>query len=133
MVTAEDLAWLHVREMPREAALEQPDQAIGKEATRPLRAGEPISDADVRVVPLVRSGDIVTIYSRQRGIVARIEAKATGNGALGDLVEFSTLDRREKLRAQVTGFHEAEVLADNPPTGNFNGAGGIRVILQDNK
>jgi flagella basal body P-ring formation protein FlgA len=114
VLKAEDLAWLQVRDLPSQAApVERPELVVGQETTRLLRPEEAISAADLRSVPLVRSGDIVTVYSRQRGIVARIEAKAASSGAMGELVELVTLDRREKLQAQVIGFHEVEVTASS--------------------
>ncbi|MBI3865691.1 MAG: flagellar basal body P-ring formation protein FlgA, partial [Planctomycetia bacterium] len=55
---------------------------VGQEVIRRVQAGEPIAVRDVRGVPLVRRGDIVTVVARGGGIVIRTDAKATMDGGL---------------------------------------------------
>src|SRR5260370_1798583 len=62
--------------------LDQPELVVGQETRRTLRAGEPIATVDVRGVPLVRRGDIVTVVARNHGIVVRTDARAMADGSL---------------------------------------------------
>ena len=84
---------------------------IGQETKRRLRAGEPIAVRDVRGIPLVRRGDIVTVVARGGGIVVRTDAKATMDGGLGQEIRLNSLDGRRELTARVSGYHEATVSA----------------------
>lgn len=121
-VREEDLRWQQVdKPTDNPAQVEREEALVGLEATRTLRVGEPISRKDVRGIPLVRTGDIVTVMSRRPGIVVRMEAKAQSDGALGESVTLSLLDRRQKLTAIVTGYHEVEVGgASKSDSGNGN-------------
>jgi flagella basal body P-ring formation protein FlgA len=87
------------------------DQALGRETKRVLRAGAPVPAADLRSVPLIRRGDLVTVRARSNGVVVRMDAKAHGDGSRGETVKLVTLDGRRELFARVVGFHEAEVAA----------------------
>src|SRR5690606_34127807 len=116
---------------PAAAVLDHPDQVIGRETTRSLSAGQSLTADDVQNVPLIRTGDIVTVYSRKPGVVVRMEAKARSGGALGDQVILMTLDGREKLQARVTGFHQAEVVGSSSSQSNAP-AVGIRLAPQAN-
>lgn len=100
---------------------------VGQETKRRLRVGEPIAVGDVRGVPLVRRGDMVTVVARGGGIVVRTDAKATMDGGLGQEIRLTSLDGRRELSARVSGYHEATVSAGNgqpPPTKGT----GIRIL-----
>ena len=112
VMCADDLGWTEGNSTQIGGPiLDTLETIVGRETTRALRLGDTIGPDDVQTVPLVRTGDIVTVYSRGKGIVIRMEAKARSGGSMGDSVQLTTLDGREKLRAQVTGFHEAEVVS----------------------
>ena len=102
-----DLAWSQVESA--EGLFTEVERLIDLEMARPVRAGQPVRADEVRSVPLVRSGDIVTVSSRRGGISIRRPMKARGDGALGEEITLTTLDGRERLTARVTGFHEAQV------------------------
>jgi flagella basal body P-ring formation protein FlgA len=89
--------------------LDQPELIVGQETRRTLRAGEPIAAVDVRGVPLVRRGDIVTVVARNHGIVVRTDARAMADGSLGQPIKLVSLDGRRELSALVSGYHEASV------------------------
>lgn len=104
-----DLAWIPAQK--DDAGLTKLADVVGKEATRPLRAGQPLSANDIASVPLVRSNDIVTVLVRRPGIVVRREFKAQSNGALQETVNLVAIDDpRTKIQAVVTGYHEATIL-----------------------
>jgi len=131
VIRPEDVEWRQARERPAAAVLDHPDQVIGRETTRSLSAGQSLTADDVQNVPLIRTGDIVTVYSRKPGVVVRMEAKARSGGALGDQVILMTLDGREKLQARVTGFHQAEVVGSSSSQSTAPAAG-IRLTPQAN-
>ena len=92
-----------------ESFLDREELVVGQETKRQLRSGEPIAAVDVRGIPLVRRGDIVTVIARGQGIVVRTDAKAQGDGSLGQPIKLLSLDGRRELSALVSGFHEATV------------------------
>jgi len=84
-------------------------QVVGTQAARAIRAGEPMGPDEIVSVPLIRSGDTVTVYSRRPGIVVGRRMRARGDGASGDDVLLTSFDGRERLSARVVGVREAEV------------------------
>lgn len=108
VLRASDLAW-KTGESPG-GGYTQMQEVIGRETVRALRKGDALDGQDIRNVPLVRTNDIVTVSSRQPGIVVQRQLKAREDGARGDTVTLVTLDGRNKVLARVTGFHEAEVV-----------------------
>jgi flagella basal body P-ring formation protein FlgA len=135
VVRPDDVSW---KQQPAIAAnvayLDQPDLVVGQETRRTLRAGEPIAPIDVRGVPLVRRGDIVTVVARSHGIVVRIDAKAMADGSLGQSIKLLSLDGRRELAARVSGYHEATV---SPAAGDLpvvQGSGtGVRLLTADSQ
>src|SRR5262245_285201 len=114
------------------ACLDRTELVVGQETRRTLRAGEPISAVDIRSVPLVRRGDIVTVVARSRGIVVRTDARSLGDGGLGQPVKLVSLDGRRELAARVSGYHEAGVTmpeADEPDAPG-NGTG-VRLLTAE--
>lgn len=131
IVRQEDVKWQQLDKPSNTVnGVEREELAIGREATRTLRMGEPIANTDVRKSPLVRRGDIVTVMSRRPGIVIRMEAKSQDDGALGETVTLTLLDRRQKLAAVVTGYHEAEVGASASKLEAGEGNAGLRVLSE---
>ncbi len=131
VLQADDLTW---RQLPvrddQPPGLRRPEDVIGKEAKRPIRAGEPFAAEDLRGVSLIHRGEIVTVLSKRPGITVRMEAKSQSDGALGETVAVVLLDGRQKLDARVTGYHEAVVIAADV-TGQMNAAraaAGIRFM-----
>jgi flagella basal body P-ring formation protein FlgA len=108
ILRSEDLALAEVASA--EGALRQPGELIGKETTTRLRAGRPVRAQDVQAIPLVRSGDIVTVAARSAGITVRRNMKSRGNAAMGETISLTGLDGRQKVLAVVTGPRQAEVV-----------------------
>ena len=110
VVGPDDVSW---KQQPAANAagafLNREELVIGQETKRMLRAGEPIAAVDIRGVPLVRRGDIVTVIARSLGIVVRTDAKALADGSLGQPIKLVSLDGRRELSARVSGYHEASV------------------------
>lgn len=93
-------------------------ELVGKETRRPIRSGRPIRAADVRAIPLVRSGDVVTVYSRVGRITVRTHMRSQSGGGMGDSVLVVSPDRKRKLQATVVGYREVEVARSTRPLSN---------------
>ena len=85
--------------------------AVGKEAIRGLPAGQTLDANLVRAPLLVCTGEVVTVFGRNSGIVVRMPARARDNGSRGDLVTVESLTDRKTFLARVTDLHEVEVFA----------------------
>jgi flagella basal body P-ring formation protein FlgA len=115
-----------------ESFLDREELVIGQETKRQLRAGEPIAAVDIRGVPLVRRGDIVTVVARNQGVVVRIDAKAQADGSLGEPIKLLTLEGRRELNARVSGFHEASVGPSSRDLPAVPGNGtGVRLLIAE--
>jgi flagella basal body P-ring formation protein FlgA len=122
VVRPDDVSW---KQQPVTASgatyVDRTELVVGQETKRTLRAGEPISTLDVRGVPLVRRGDIVTVVARNHGIVVRTDGKALADGSLGQPIKLLSLDGRRELVGRVSGYHEANV---GPLAGDETAAAG---------
>jgi flagella basal body P-ring formation protein FlgA len=133
VVGPEDVSW---KQQPKATAnapfLDREELVVGQETKRSLRAGEPIAAVDIRGVPLVRRGDIVTVTARGQGIVVRTDAKALGDGSLGQQIKLVSLDGRRELTARVSGYHEASVGPSSGESGaNPANGTGVRLLQGD--
>jgi flagella basal body P-ring formation protein FlgA len=110
LIQADDVEWEQVATLSdRGDAVASLEALAGQETTRALRSGDTLHAPDIHQVPLIRRGDIVTVYARRTGISVRMEAKSQSEGTAGESVTLLTLDGRQKLYATVTGYHQAEV------------------------
>jgi len=107
------------------------EQVVGQEIRRAFRAGESITVADLRGVPLVKRGEIVTVVARNRGIIVRMDAKSRGDGSLGQQIKVVSLDGRRELTVRITGFHEAAVVAGNEAITPQDSGTGVRLVTSD--
>lgn len=82
---------------------------IGQEATAFLDRGRMISFRDVRVKPLVRRGELVTVWVRNGELVIKTAAKALTAGTYGDSIEVKNEATGESYAVTVTGPQTAEV------------------------
>ena len=118
VLRADDLSYQYADNS--ETAFASFEEVVGMEALRSLRQGDAILADDVRAVPLVRSSDIVTVYSHAPGISVKRLFKSRGEGTRGDTIMLISLDGQERIAARVTGYHEAEVLGSETPQTTFS-------------
>ncbi len=114
VIRASDVALKSLK--PRHSALavlHDLKDVIGKEAIRPIAAGQVVPDRNIRSPLLVRRGDIVTVYVYSGGVRVRTTARARQQGSLGETVEVESLVKREKRRylARVASTQTVEVFA----------------------
>jgi flagella basal body P-ring formation protein FlgA len=87
------------------------DDVIGKEAVRNIPVGQTLDENFVHPPLLVRTGEVVTVFGRNGGILVRMPARARENGGEGDLVSVESLLDRQTFLARVSALHEVEVFA----------------------
>lgn len=85
------------------------EEALGKEASRGLRAGEVVS-ADLCLPPMmVQRGEVVTIVSSGGGIVIRRRGAAVADARQGQTAEVELLDTKQRIVGRVVGPAEIAV------------------------
>lgn len=98
-----------------EAAVPSPltsiEEALGQEVQRPIRVGQALDRSYLRRPRLVKRGELVRVSARAGGIRIRTQGKAASDGALGDLIEVTPFDSRERFMARVSGPQAVEVWA----------------------
>lgn len=116
IIQAADLQW---SESESERGLKTLEAAIGRETTRNLRDGEVFQLEDLRAVPLVRTGDIVTVRVRTGALLVSRQFKSLGTAGLDETVTLAALDNpRDRVQAVVTGYHEAAISLAGTIAGN---------------
>lgn len=86
---------------------------VGGRATRALRAGEVLTAAAYRPMPLVKSGDTVRIRVSVGGIEAAGHAVAQQSGHLNERIRLINPESRRLLTGRVTGAGEVEVIYES--------------------
>ncbi|ABB30675.1 flagella basal body P-ring formation protein FlgA [Geobacter metallireducens RCH3] len=77
------------------------DEVIGKRARMPVRANMPLRGDQLEKVPLVKSGQLVTILVENQAMRLTATGKARGNGAEGDIVMVQNLGSLKEVPARV--------------------------------
>lgn len=111
LIRATDLEVRLVEGSISNTAVESISQVIGMEATRPIRSDQPILTNHVSAPLQVQRGETVTVFARTQGISVRTFAIAKQDGAMGELIQVETLDKKDRYAARVSGRRELEVLA----------------------
>ena len=81
------------------------------EATRDLAAGSVLDPRAVRAVPLVKSGQLVTVESTAGGVRVSRTLKAARTGTAGQTIPLRLPDSRETVLARVVGNRRAVIVA----------------------
>jgi flagella basal body P-ring formation protein FlgA len=89
----------------------QLDEVVGQEVLRGFAMGQPIDKRQLRKPLLVRRGEVIRVKARAAGVQVLTTARATEQGALGDIIVVQSLENREKYAAHITGLQQAEVYA----------------------
>jgi flagella basal body P-ring formation protein FlgA len=76
-------------------------EAVGREATHTLRAGEALSAADVAEPELVKRGELVTVVFQTAGMRLTLRGRAMRSGRRGDVVSVMNLQSRRVLQGTV--------------------------------
>lgn len=111
LIRAADLQTEIVEGSVPTGALAELTQVIGMQARQSIGKGKVVSKNQLTAPLQVERGETVTVFARTSGIAVRTYAIARENGALGDLIQVETLDKKERYVARVSGLRELEVLA----------------------
>jgi flagella basal body P-ring formation protein FlgA len=90
------------------------DQCVGQQAATELRTGIIMTSQLVDAVPLVKSGQLVTVNLTRGTVHLRSVARAMEQGALGQTIKVRNENTRDTLDVTVTGPQEAR-LGDPAP------------------
>ena len=64
-----------------------------------------------RILPLVRRGELISLWSRFGGVAVQTTGKAMDEGSFGDTIRARTEPNREILHVVITGPKTAEIRA----------------------
>jgi flagella basal body P-ring formation protein FlgA len=99
-------------------------QAVGQEAKRDLRAGEPILARDIRKTPIVFRGQPVTVHIRYGTAWLQKTFLASSDAGIGEWIEVydsqGSTNQTHPYQVRVFGPHQAELPPDAPPSRAIN-------------
>ncbi len=108
-----DLMWIEADSAT--AGFADPAEVVGTETTRTVRAMTPIKPEDVRLLPLVRRNDIVSVTATVGSISVKRYCKALEEGTMGQFISLSPVDSTERITARVSGYREAMISMETSP------------------
>ena len=87
-----------------------PDQVIGLEAKRRIRASQLLSANLTQSATLIRRGQQVTIMASQHGITASTQGEALSDGTQGEVIRVRNLKSEKVIEAKIIGAGEVTSL-----------------------
>lgn len=78
---------------------------------RPTAQAAPVASRPAPPAWLIRRGDMTTVVARSPGVEVRTQARALGDGVLGEVISLETADRKDRYLGRVSGWREVEVYA----------------------
>jgi flagella basal body P-ring formation protein FlgA len=101
-ITADDLA-LQKREITQNShfGVRSIDEVAGKKARTTLRANQPVRADQIERVPLIKSGQMVTIIAENGVFKISVTGKAHSSGAVGDIIRVQNLTSLKDIPAKV--------------------------------
>lgn len=102
IITAADLS-LQKREITQNShlAARKIDAVIGKKARTTLRANQPVRADQVEKMPLIKSGQMVTIIAENSVMKISVNGMAHSSGAEGDIIRVQNLTSLKEIPAKV--------------------------------
>ena len=85
------------------------EDAVGKKVRLTVRAGAPIRNDQLVKVPVVVSGQLVTIIAENSGLKITVSGRAKSSGSIGDLIRVQNLASGKELPARVLDASTVEV------------------------
>lgn len=85
-------AGLHVKAM---------DDLVGMKLRSMVRSGAPIKSNQLEKVPVIRSGQLVTIVAENDGFRMTVTGRAKSAGGVGDIIKVENLDSRKQFQARI--------------------------------
>lgn len=110
LITANMLKQKLVSGKAAETMLQDPAHIIGKSAARLLRPDRPLRPRDVKSPTLIKRNAVIDIEYSAPGIFLRTTAKASQDGAAGDVIRARNITGDKVIYAQVTGVNTARAV-----------------------
>lgn len=85
-------AGLHVRAI---------EDVVGMKLRSMVRSGAPIKSNQLEKVPVIRSGQLVTIVAENDGFRITVTGRAKSAGGVGDVIKVENLDSRKQFPARI--------------------------------
>jgi flagella basal body P-ring formation protein FlgA len=101
-IAADDLA-LQKRELTQNShfGVRSMDEATGKKARTTIRVNQPVRSDQIERIPLIKSGQIVTIIAENGVFKISVSGKAHSSGAEGDIIRVQNLTSLKEIPAKV--------------------------------
>lgn len=102
VLTRDDLQ-LQVRDVAQAAGLhlKNIDDALGKRLKTVVRSGAPLRGNQLEKVPVVRTGQLVTIVAENAGMRITVTGRAKSAGGVGDLIRVENISSHKEFPARV--------------------------------
>lgn len=102
VISADDLA-LQKREITQNSHLgaRSIDEVAGKKARTTIRANQPVRTDQLERIPLIKSGQMVTIVAENGMFKISVTGKAHSSGAEGDIIRVQNLTSLKEIPARV--------------------------------
>jgi flagellar basal body P-ring formation protein FlgA len=85
------------------------DEIVGKKSRTTIRANQPVRADQVEKMPLVKSGQIVTIVAENEVMKVTVTGKARSSGAEGDVIMVQNLNSLKEIPARVISATTVQV------------------------
>ena len=76
-------------------------EVVGKKARTTLRANQPVRSDQIEKIPLIKSGQLVTIIAENGVMKVSVTGKAHSSGAEGDVVRVQNLTSLKEIPAKI--------------------------------
>jgi flagellar basal body P-ring formation protein FlgA len=86
------------------------DEVLGKRARMSLRANSVLRNDQLEKVPLIKSGQIVTILAETERIRITVTGKAKGSGAAGDTIMVQNLGSLKEIPARIISADTVQIV-----------------------
>lgn len=83
--------------------------AVGRKTRVTVRAGHPVRNDQLVAVPVIVSGQLVTIMLERPGLRITVAGRAKSSGGIGDLIRVENLTSRKEIPARVVDASTVEV------------------------
>ena len=96
----------------RDDVIKEEDELVGKQATRTLKEGKPVTSRDVKEEVIVKRGDKVTAVYNHKGLQITSKMEALEDGAKGRTIKVLNTKSAKEISGKVLGKNIVEISAE---------------------